>query len=153
MADFKADKLEGRILEDQFMCEEHPNATGLTIILCLRHSILCKHNHTPCLPMHSCTSVCFPCSGSSLSRTHPGFTSGCGEDGGCCSGPLSHGFLLALHRAEEEGLHCHEALADEALGAASALEALWLGVPVELAVGNPLGLGLHRTLAGGAFLE
>lgn len=130
------------------MYKEHPHASGLTIIVRLRDSILCQHNHNPSLLMRSCTSVCFPCSGSSLSRTHPGFTSGCGEDGGSCFGPLSHGFLLALHGAEEEGLHCHEALADEALGAAGALEALRLGVPVELAVGNPLGFGLHRILAG-----
>lgn len=61
---------------------------------------------------------------------------------------LSHGFLLALRRAEEEVLHRHEALADQALGAAGALEALRLGVPVVLAVGNPLGLGLYRILAG-----
>lgn len=65
--------------------------------------------------------------------------------------PLSHGFLLALRGAEEEGLHCHEALADQALGAAGALEALRLGVPVVIAVGNPLGLRLHRNLAGRAF--
>lgn len=56
---------------------------------------------------------------------------------------LSHGFLLAFHRAEKEGLHCHEALANQALGASRALEALRLGVPVVLAIGNPLGLGLY----------
>lgn len=133
--------------------KEHPNANGPTFIVCLyirgiRHSILCQHNHNPFAPIGNHTSVCFSCSGSSLSRTHPGFTSGCGEDGGSCFGPLSHDFLLALHRAEEEGLHCHEALADQALGAAGALEALWLGMPVVLAIGNPLGLGLYRILAG-----
>lgn len=64
-----------------------------------------------------------------------------------------HGFLLALHGTEEESLQRHEALADQALGAAGALEALRLGVPVVLTVGNPLGFGVHRILAGGAFLE
>lgn len=63
-------------------------------------------------------------------------------------GYLRHLYLLALHRAEEEGLHHHEALSHQALGAAGALEALWLSVPVVLAIGNPLSLGLHYILAG-----
>lgn len=66
--------------------------------------------------------------------------------------PLSHDFLLAIHGAEEEALHCHEALANQALGAAGALEALRLRVPVVLTVGNPLSLGLHRVLARCTFL-
>lgn len=70
---------------------------------------------------------------------------------GVCIGHLSHGFLLAIHRAEKEALHRHEALADQALGAAGALETLRLGVPVVLTVGNPLSLGLHRILAGCTF--
>lgn len=66
------------------------------------------------------------------------------------SGALSHDFFLALHRAEEEGLHRHEALAHQALGAAGALEAVGGGVPVVVAVGNPLVLGFDRFLTGGA---
>lgn len=102
---------------------------------------LCPH---PAAPV-----FVFPASDSSLSSISPGFTRGCGEDGvKLFFGNLRQGFLFALHRAEEEALHCHEALADQALGAAGALEALRLGVPVVLAVGNPLGLGLYRILAG-----
>lgn len=70
-----------------------------------------------------------------------GFTPSCGGD------DLSNNFLFAFHRAEEEVLYRHEALADQTLGAAGALEALRLGVPMVLAVGNPLGLGLHSILA------
>lgn len=66
---------------------------------------------------------------------------------------LRHDFLFALHRAEEEALRRHEALTDQALGAAGALEALRLGVPVVVAVGDPLSLGVHRLLTGGAFLR
>lgn len=64
---------------------------------------------------------------------------------------LRHLYLLALHRAEEEGLHHHEALSHQALGAAGALEALWLSVPVVFSVGNPLSLRLHYSLAGCTF--
>ncbi|KAM3608905.1 uncharacterized protein V6R79_006604 [Siganus canaliculatus] len=53
--------------------------------------------------------------------------------------------------AEEEALHRHEALAYQALGASGPLKALRLRAPVVLAVGNPLSLGLHRSLAAGAF--
>lgn len=60
---------------------------------------------------------------------------------------LCHDFLLALHGAEQAVLHWHEALANEALGATRALEAVRLGVPVVLAVGNSLSLRLHRLLA------
>lgn len=66
---------------------------------------------------------------------------------------LGRDFLLALHRAEEGALDGHEALAYQTLGATGALEALWLGVPVVLAVGDPLGFGLQRLLARRTFLE
>lgn len=67
--------------------------------------------------------------------------------------PLGHDFFLALHGAEEKTLEGHEALAHQTLGTTGALEALWLSVPVELAVGNPLGLGVHCLLAGRAILQ
>lgn len=66
---------------------------------------------------------------------------------------LGRAFLLALHWAEEGALDSHEALAHQTLGAAGALEAVWLGVPVVLAVRHPLGFGLHRLLARRTFLE
>ena len=66
---------------------------------------------------------------------------------------LGQSLLLALHRAEEHALHGHEALPHEALGAAGALEAVGLGVPVVFPVGDALGLGLHRVLASHTLLE
>lgn len=66
---------------------------------------------------------------------------------------LRQDFLFALHWAEEEALHSHEALTDQALGAAGALEALRLSMPVVVAVGDPLSLGVHWILAGWAFLQ
>lgn len=60
--------------------------------------------------------------------------------------------LLAVHGAEQRPLRRHEAPAHQARGAAGAAEAARLGVPVVLAVGDPLGLGRHRQAAGGAGL-
>lgn len=79
----------------------------------------------------------------------PGLTDVPGKDGVI----LTHGFLFALHRAEEGALHGHEALAHQTLGAAGAPEAVRLGVPVMVAVWNPLGFRLHRLLARRAFLQ
>lgn len=79
----------------------------------------------------------------------PGLTDVLGRDGVI----LTHGFLFALHRAEEGALHGHEALAHQTLGAAGAPEAVGLGMPVMVAVGNPLGFRLHRLLAWRAFLQ
>lgn len=131
-------KHECRAETDLRIWKKHQKASGLSTAVRLyirgnRHSV------------HLWPPPPSPASGSGLS-------SGCGEDGATLSDNLRQGFLFALHRAEEEALHRHEALADQALGAAGAFEALWLGVPVVLAVGNPLGLGLNRILAGGTFL-
>lgn len=102
---------------------------------------LCPHPAAP--------AFVFPASDSSLNPIRLGFTSGWEQNR---FGNLSEGCSFALHRAEEEALHHHEALAGQALFAGGALEALRLGVPVELAIGNPLGLRLDHILAGHTFL-
>ena len=65
---------------------------------------------------------------------------------------LSHDLLLALDRAEQFALQGHEALTHQALGTASAAEALGLSMPVVFPIRHTLGLRLNRLLTRHAVL-